>query len=116
MVNALIDALPLMDSKRDIRNKRWLSTWGLIRKRGFLRFWMIYGLLYFILSFAVIFLLVYVFSEQVPQLKEFLGDIVLSNLLVAAILGLLLSLTRWIWNELKYTRLGAKYPTATQLY
>ncbi len=105
-----------MDSIRDIKNKRWLSTWGLIRKRGFLRFWMIYGLLYFVLSFGVIFLLVYVFSEQVPQIKEYLGDIILSNLMVAAGLGFTLSLAKWIWNELRYRRLGAKYPSATQLY
>lgn len=105
-----------MDSKRDIKNKRWLSQWGLVRKRGFLRFWMIYGLLYFVLSFAAIFLLVHVFSEQAPQLKELLGDVILTNILVALGLGLILSLTRWIWNDLKYRRLGSKYPTATQLY
>ena len=77
---------------------------------------MIYGLLYFVLSFAVIFLLVYVFSEQVPQIKEFLGDIVLTNTLVAAGLGFMLALAKWIWNELRYRRLGAKYPSATRLF
>lgn len=101
-----------MDSKRDIRNKRWLSYWSQMRKRGFLRFWMVYSLLYFVLSFAVIITLVLFFRSQLPALQKLLSEEIPPNLFTALIIALSLATTRWIWNELRFRRLAAKYPSA----
>lgn len=116
MVNALIDALPSMDSKRDIRNKRWLSNWSKIRKRGFLRFWMIYGLLYLILSFAVLFLLTRVFHNQILIISEFQTLDILQMLLISIALGLVIAALRWLLKEIRFRRLSAKYPQAIRLF
>ncbi|MBI1222189.1 MAG: hypothetical protein GC180_06250 [Bacteroidetes bacterium] len=103
-----------MDSKNDIKNKHWLAEWSQVRKRGFLRFWMIYGLLYFILTFAVFMTLIYVFDNPIPALQVIIGNNLGQYILSSLVFGLLLSLLRWILSELRYRRLGAKYPNATR--
>lgn len=101
-----------MDSPRDIQNKRWLSTWSQVRKRGFVRYWVIYGLLYFALSFAMIMALIYLFDGPLPVIGAFISEHTGNNILLAFSVGLVISLLKWIINELRYRRLGSKYPNA----
>jgi membrane protease YdiL (CAAX protease family) len=102
-----------MDSNRDIKNKLWLSNWSRMRKKGFLRFWMIYSLLYFVLSFAVIIAIVLFFRSKLPALQALFAEEIPGNLLTALIFALSLATARWIWNELRFRRLAAKYPSAS---
>lgn len=105
-----------MDSKRDIRNKRWLGYWGQMRKRGFLRYWMLYGVMYFVLFFLFILLAVNLFGERLPVFERLLSDKVVTNLLISLCAGMSLAIGQWIMNEIRYRRLGSKYPTAARLF
>ncbi len=105
-----------MDSKRDIKNKQWLSRWAQVRKRGFLHFWMIYGVLYFVLCFALILVAVNLFSDSIPHIVEFLSNKIVINLLIALGSGLVISVLQWVYNEIRFRRLGSRYPNAVRLF
>ncbi|MDX5320132.1 MAG: hypothetical protein LPK45_03570, partial [Bacteroidota bacterium] len=95
-------------------NKRWLSKWSQMRKRGFLRFWMIYGILYFVLSLGMILSIVHFFAVPLEKLSDLIGEDLLTQIGIAVACGLILSLLLWVNNELRYRRLSAKYPNAVR--
>lgn len=105
-----------MDSPQDVRNKRWLGRWGRLRKRGVLRFSLTYGLLYCGLTFAAFLTLRQILPESSEILQWLAGITWLINALISLGAGFLLALVQWIYNELRYRRLGSKYPSATRLY
>lgn len=105
-----------MDSKQDIKNKRWLSHWSQMRKRGFMRYWMLYGALYFILCFLIILTTLNLFRETLPFIERFLSEKVVINLVIALGIGMILSIGQWVVNEVRYRRLGSRYPNAVRLF
>lgn len=104
-----------MDSKRDIRNKRWLSRWERMRRRGILRYSLVYGIIYCLLSFGLIWSIINLFSNLFPQIEERLSDSWTINLLLAMCIGISLSILQYAWNEIRFRRLGSKYPSACSL-
>lgn len=74
---------------------------------------MVYSLLYFVLSFAVIIAIVLFFRSKLPALQNLFAEEIPGNLLTALIFALSLATVRWIWNELRFRRLAAKYPSAS---
>lgn len=105
-----------MDSKRDIRNKRWLSRWERMRRRGILRYSLIYGFIYCLLTFGFILSGVKLASVLIPGISNLIQDTWIGNLALALAFGILISLVQFVVNELRYRRLGSKYPSAMRMF
>ncbi|TNE81748.1 MAG: hypothetical protein EP332_02760 [Bacteroidetes bacterium] len=105
-----------MDSKRDIRNKRWLSRWERMRRKGILRYSLIYGFIYCLLTFGFILSGVKLVSAILPDISSLIQDTWIGNLLLAMAFGIVLSLIQYVVNELRYRRLGSKYPSAVRMF
>jgi|SRR5690606_8299793 len=102
-----------MDSKRDIRNKRWLSRWSQLRKQGVVRFSIINGGLYFALLIALYFIISASFGFSF--LGRFIFESFFQNLVFSATAGFALSSGQWLVNEIRFRRLWARYPNAVRL-
>lgn len=105
-----------MDSKRDIRNKRWLSRWERMRRKGILRYSLIYGFIYCLLTFGFILSGVKLVSAILPNINHLVQDTWIGNLILALALGFMISLFQFVVNELRYRRLGSKYPSAVRMF
>lgn len=105
-----------MDSKRDIRNKRWLGYWGQMRKKGFMRYSMLYGAMYFVLIFLLIVLTVNMVEEKLPFFERLFSDKIFINILISLGAGMGLAIGQWVINEIRYRRLGSRYPNAARLF
>jgi uncharacterized membrane protein YhaH (DUF805 family) len=99
-----------MDSKIDIRNKRWLYRWSRMRRKSFFRFCIVYGTLYFL----AILLLINYFDLAV--LNDIVSEEIWINMGIAVCFGILTALIQWSYNEIRYRRLGAKYPSAVRFH
>lgn len=99
-----------MDSKKDIRNKKWLSKWGRLRQKGWLYYSFVRGCLLFCPLIAVVY-----FAAQWITVSDFPGNTnTYSDLLIALIAGITFAILRYINNEIRYRRLGARYPSAVR--